>query len=57
MKKDPEFLTYKEAAALLRVSLLTFRNVVKKRKIPHGRVGKKFVFRRSVLERLIPGAP
>lgn len=50
---EREVLTLLEAAALLRVGETTMRKAVKAGTIPHTRYGKRILFKKSLLLRLM----
>lgn len=50
---DREILTLLEAAALLRIGETTLRLAVKAGTVPHTRYGKRILFKRDVLLRLV----
>jgi excisionase family DNA binding protein len=47
---SPSYLTRKEAAGLLRVSLRTLDNYINSRRIPFCRLGGRTLFRRAAIE-------
>jgi len=52
MEKEPELMSYEEAAAYLGLLKGTLYALVHKRQVPHVRLGPRFVrFRRSDLDR------
>ncbi|NRR04565.1 helix-turn-helix domain-containing protein [Brevibacillus sp. RS1.1] len=48
-----ERLTVKEAAVYIRISEYTLREAVRKKQIPHYRIGSRILFRKAALDEWI----
>jgi excisionase family DNA binding protein len=54
---DRKFLSVLEAAALIGIGETTIRDLVRQNKIPHVRIGRRILFRREDLDRMMTPEP